>query len=126
MNIFVGSNDYVEINLYIGEEDGYLSCVTDEKEAKKLFDDEKYEVHWVRFKDPTYGTSLKIQELSFSVNDGRAEFDPISFRANRCFTLLKDWSFVDENNNKVPPTRESMEKMSDVVAQTILLELDKV
>jgi len=126
MNIFVDSGDYYEVNLYIGEEDGNVSCVSDEKEAKKKFDDEKYETHWVRFSYPTYGTSLQIQELSFTVEDGKAIFDPLSFRANRCFTLLKDWSFVDKNNNKVPATRESMEKMNDIVAQTILLELDKV
>ena len=128
MNIFVGSNDYVEINLYIGEENGYLGCVTDEKEAKKVFDEEKYETHWVRFKHPTYGTSLKIQELSFNINseDGRAVFDPLGFRSNRCFILLKDWSFVDANNNKVTPNRENMERMNDTIAQTILLELDKV
>ena len=126
MDIFVSSEDFFEVNLYIGEENGIISCTSDEKEAKSAFDKGVYESHWVRFSYPTYGSSLKIQELSFSVDDGRAVFDPLSFRSNRCFTLLKDWSFVDKNNNKVPPTRESMEKMNDIIAQTILLELDKV
>lgn len=126
MNIFVDPNDFFEVNLYIGEEKGILSCVLDEDEAKEKFDDSKYESHWVRFSRPTYGNSVKIQELTFNFDNGQTHFDPISFRHNRCSTLLKDWSFVDENSNKIPATRENMEGMSDVVAQSILSELDKL
>tara|TARA_Y100000034_G_scaffold136856_1_gene216427 strand:- start:14777 stop:15157 length:381 start_codon:yes stop_codon:yes gene_type:complete len=126
MNIFVDPNDFFEVNLYIGEEKGILSCVSDEDEAKKKFDGNKYESHWVRFDQLTYGSSLKVQELTFNFDDGQTRFDPIAFRHNRCAILLKDWSFVDENSNKIPATRENMEKMSDTVAQSILLELDKL
>jgi hypothetical protein len=128
MNIFVDPNDFFEIHLYVGAKEKVVSCSVDEDEAKKDFDEGKYEKHWVRFKYPTYGSSLKIQELSFNINseDGRAVFDPLGFRSNRCFILLKDWSFVDANNNKVTPNRENMERMNDTIAQTILLELDKV
>jgi len=125
MNIFVDPDDFFEINLYVGMEAGVLSCTTDESEAKKKFDPE-YESHWVRFEYPTYGSTLKIQELTFNFDDGGTKFDPVAFRHHRCATLLKDWSFVDTNNNKIPATRENMENMSDIVASTILLELDKM
>ena len=125
MNIFVDPSDFFEINLYIGNEDGVIACTIEESDAKKSFD-EDYESHWVRFEYPTYGSTLKIQELTFNFDEGRAKFDPVAFRHHRCATLLKDWSFVDENKNKIPATRENMETMSDIVASTILLELDKM
>jgi len=126
MKIFVDPNDYIEINLYIGEENGTVVCFSDEKEAKKAFKENGYESHWVRFDKPSYGHTLKIQELTFNFDDGKTSFDPIAFRNHRCSVLLKDWSFVDENNNKVPATAENMENMNETVAQSILLELDGI
>jgi len=126
MNIFVDPNDYIEINLFIGEKDGLMVCFSDESEAKEAFKDEEFESHWIRFYRPSYGRTLKIQELTFNFDEGKTSFDPISFRHNRCSILLKDWSFVDENNNKIPATAENMEQMSETVAQMILFELDKI
>tara|TARA_Y100000034_G_scaffold54409_1_gene66679 strand:- start:2160 stop:2540 length:381 start_codon:yes stop_codon:yes gene_type:complete len=126
MKIFIDPNDYFEINLFIGEENDRLACVLEEDEAKEKFKDGKYESHWVRFERPNYGHSVKIQELTFNFDSGKTSFDPISFRHHRCSVLLKDWSFVDENNNKIPATADNMEQMDEAVAGVILLELDKI
>jgi hypothetical protein len=126
MKLFVTENDSTTGNLFIGLKNNKLSSFDNEEDAKKFFENEKYEKHEFVFRKINFGISRKLQEKSFVMRDGSYVFDPIAFRFERCLSTLKSWNLIDESGNSVPITKEAIESLDSGVANSLLLLCDKL
>jgi hypothetical protein len=120
MGIFITDNDTVDVSFFVGTVDNEMLCSETEAEAKDKFKDNAFERHFISFKKMNYGTMKKVQAACMQESDGKFIFNPLRFRAERFMQSIKKWSFKDAAGNTVPISAQTIDSLSDVVANFLI------
>lgn len=120
-NLFVNPNDTFEVNVCIGTGKNSLPEIK-EKIDKNDKDATEYSI---TFRRPGYGDNVQILSSSLKVVDGAIQLDPNLLRYERFCTLIKEWTFKDENDRIMEITRKNINKLNPDVANFVIAEMEK-
>jgi hypothetical protein len=130
-NLFIKKEDEFVIKFYVAiDKEGTVWSDSKEESLKEVLNpDKEYEIesYSVTFKKPSFGDSVNLYNDIFKTTDGsNIEFNPLTARYQKICLLIKDWSLVDEEGNKISPNPENVKKLHPMIANTIGLQLDAV
>lgn len=122
-NLFVNPNDTFEVNVYVDDRNDNTKITSfwpkDEEKSENVSENK------ITFRRPGYGDNVQILSSSLKVVDGAIQLDPNLLRYERFCTLIKEWTFCDENDKVMGITRENINKLNPDVANFVIAEMEK-
>jgi len=119
VSLFIKEDDTFRIDFFIGQNKDGKQTISLKKE-----DVVSPESHFVIFRKPNYRDNVAIISSSVSSNFQQITVDPAKMRYERFVRLAKEWSFVNEDKEIIVPTRENIDKLSPMLADFIVEQLD--
>ena len=131
--IFIEPNEEIEINIFVAiSEKGEVFSDTDLKLVEEDFEGNKEDIvtYTVKFRKPDYKAEVEIySDILKSNQDGESNTEsPLSLDLagvtyKRFVTLIKSWTFKDDEGKAIPPTQENIDKLHPSIARAITSEL---
>jgi hypothetical protein len=128
--LFIKKNDFIKVDICIGldaKKEKIFADLTEDKLIKnnKDLDATTIEKHSVTFKRPNYGEMFEIMKNSVKTDGVNVEINPILLRHLRLTTLLKEWTFKNEDDTLVKISRENIENLNPIIANIISMGLEE-
>jgi hypothetical protein len=126
-NIFVGKNDSFKVEFVVAyTKSGETVAAKNNSLLPKDADLSCGETHYVLFKNPSYKDNVDILSKSVKADmEGGVQVDPSLLRYARFLALAQEWSFKDDQGNKIKLTAENINNLSPKIANVILEQLDE-
>ena len=127
MKLFVDKDAEIKIELSVAEnEKGGIVAWPKGQNPFKNTDESKAKNYEIFFRYPTYKDNLVFLDsgVKFDENGGLS-FVSNQSRYTRFVTLLKRWTFKDEEGKEVAATAENAEKLDPILSAVIVSELEK-
>ncbi|MHA1482779.1 MAG: hypothetical protein ACTSQA_05015 [Candidatus Heimdallarchaeaceae archaeon] len=126
-SIFIKEDEIVEVDIFFAKDkDGNMSLGNKKNELLEIkgMIEESLEEHKITLKYPSHGDMISIVGRSVRIEGNGLSVDPIAARSNRLIVLLRDWTFMDEDDKKLPITSDNINKLHPSVADFILDEFE--
>lgn len=128
-NLFLTEEDVFEVIIFVAVDDKKtVYCDKTEEAVKFLLGDRDVEIqsYSITFKKPSFGDLIALTDIVIkNTNKLTGDVNPLDTKLKAMNYLLNDWSFVDGNNNKIPPTEESFMRIDPIIAVSIGLQFDE-
>ena len=133
MNIFIESNDVIQIQLCICPSRAQQSVIYIAENKESLFkvNDTDYDIdqsedYIVWFRYPNYSDSNNIMKNNIITDNGEFKVDIANIKGTKMSILLKDWTFKDKEGNKIPATSENLNKLHPIIGNYLSNQLDQI
>ena len=124
--LFIKPSDEIKIVFYtVLGPDEELHCNVDKKELLKIegAKEEAIKEHGIVFRMPNYKDNVETFGKAVKIEGDNVQVDPIALRYMRFCTLLKSWTFKDDNEKSIPPDPRFINELNPILAGLILDEL---
>ena len=126
-NLFVNPEEVVTVSIFVGQSNGKVVASAKEAELKKEnkeLDLESVESHQITFRLPNYKDNVDIMKMTMTTDGESLKADIATLRYERFVSLVKEWSFKDENDKVIPANRTNIDKLQGIVANAVMDALD--
>ena len=125
--LFIKANETITITIFIAKDKNGNSMfnILEEELLDKGVSKEEIKKEEIIFRKPSYRDNVQILNKAVTVQGDSVHVDPMLLRYNRFCTLLKSWTFKDEDGNEIPANARYINDINTDLANTILDELDK-
>ena len=127
-NLFVNPEEMITVRIFVGQVNGKVVASSKEADLKKDNKDldlESVESHQVTFRRPNYKDNVDIMKLTMTTDGESLRADIATLRYERFVSLVKEWTFKDENGNMIPANRVNINKLHGLVANAVMDSLDE-
>jgi len=129
-SLFVNQKDLIVVKVVVAKdkknENLYISNSKEDLLGKKEVDKDSLEEYEVRFKHSDYGDSVNIYSNSVNIEGNSVKVDPMAVRYKRFITLIKDWTFTDEDGKSLKVSEDNINALHPDLANFILDELERL
>lgn len=127
MKLFLDKDAEIKVELSVIEnENGGVVVWPKGQNPFKNIDESKAKSYEVFFRYPTYKDNLVFLDSGVKFDDnGILSFVSNQSRYTRFVTLLKRWTFKDEEGKDVAATAENAERLDPTLSAVIVSELEK-
>ncbi|MFA5598986.1 MAG: hypothetical protein WDA06_00180 [Phenylobacterium sp.] len=125
INLFISQDDTLVVTVFSAQDDSRTVFAKTEAEIRAIsnVNVESITEHNVTFRKPNYKDSVDIFKTSMTTDGESVKVDAATLRYERFIALLVDWDFVDENNEKVSPSRKNVNllapELADVISESL-------
>lgn len=106
----ISNDEFFEVKVYYKTKQNKTYIFDDEKDQKE--DLSNYNLETFSFKRPRWGEMKDIFSKSVSLSsEGEMKVDPWKYMDRKIKCLLKEWSLVEENGEKVPITEANIDRL---------------
>ena len=132
--LFIKADDEIVVKIFLANgKDGRLYSDIDKLKLVEVADgqveESQVEEHEVIFKKPSFGDRTKILSKATSIlgdgaNGVNINIDIAVARFKAMSSLIKRWSFKDDQGNPLPVTEANIYQMDPIVATMIAVQFD--
>ena len=128
INILVNSEDTVSFDIFLGinKEQKLIVSANKADLVKESIVEEEIITYCVTVKKPNYRDNVQIASGAVTTDGEIVKIDPSAARYERFVLLLKSWTFVDGEGNKIPATRESIDRLNPDIAVVIADKISEI